>query len=298
MKHAYTIMAHNNKEQLKILLELLDDENNEIYLHIDARSDMTFDGLQESLKHSTLHTYKKYRIYWGHITLAECQLFLLGEAVKAYHDYYHLISGSDLPLKTNREIDAFFSGIEGKQLINFDSDGPSENLNCKYVHPLQPLIARCKKKQYKLQYRLHRIDDGFVALQRACGRSSGCSRGCNWNDITHDLAIDYLQHEKELIRKLRFAYCGDESILQTYYRWYGDRWELYSASPRLEDSVLRKVDWERTNGLSPYVWRSEDYETLMSCGMLFARKFDWNVDRQIILKIRDILTERARSEAK
>ena len=97
MKHAYMIMAHENIEQLKILLELLDDEDNEIYLHIDSKSDMSSDGLVDILQHSALHAYKKFRIYWGHISVAACQLFLLREAVKTYHDYYHLISGSDLP---------------------------------------------------------------------------------------------------------------------------------------------------------------------------------------------------------
>ncbi len=293
MKHAYMIMAHNNKAQLKILLELLDDVNNEIYLHIDAKSDMTFDGLADCLKYSTLHPYKKIRLYWGHITQAKCQLFLLREAVKTYHDYYHLISGSDLPLMTNREIDHFFESIRGKQLINFDSDGMSENANCKYIHPMQPLIARCnRKKRPKYCSRLYRIDAHFVDIQKARGVVSGCGRGCNWNDITHDLAVDYLRHEKELVRKLRFAFSADESILQTYYRLYGSRWELYGTGREYEDTILRKIDWVRGNGASPYVWRLADYEELMSCGMLFARKFDWNIDKEIILKIRDTLTAR------
>ena len=37
-KHAYLIMAHNEFEILKILLHLLDDERNDIYLHIDSKA--------------------------------------------------------------------------------------------------------------------------------------------------------------------------------------------------------------------------------------------------------------------
>lgn len=38
-KHAMLIMAHTNWGQLTKLLKLLDDERNDIYLHIDANSD-------------------------------------------------------------------------------------------------------------------------------------------------------------------------------------------------------------------------------------------------------------------
>jgi len=38
MKHAYMIIAHTNFEQLQTLLDLLDDERNDIYLHIDKKA--------------------------------------------------------------------------------------------------------------------------------------------------------------------------------------------------------------------------------------------------------------------
>ena len=37
-KHAYLIIAHDKFEQLKRLLLLLDDERNDIYLHIDSKA--------------------------------------------------------------------------------------------------------------------------------------------------------------------------------------------------------------------------------------------------------------------
>lgn len=36
-KHAYLIMAHQNFEQLAILLELLDDIRNDIFIHVDKK---------------------------------------------------------------------------------------------------------------------------------------------------------------------------------------------------------------------------------------------------------------------
>ena len=39
-KHAYLIIAHNNWKILERLLILLDDNRNDIYLHIDRKSDL------------------------------------------------------------------------------------------------------------------------------------------------------------------------------------------------------------------------------------------------------------------
>ena len=38
MKHAFLIIAHNEYPVLRALLSMLDDERNDIYLHIDQRA--------------------------------------------------------------------------------------------------------------------------------------------------------------------------------------------------------------------------------------------------------------------
>ena len=47
------------------------------------------------------------------------------------------------------------------------------------------------------------------------------------------------------------------------------------------------IDWKRGN---PYVYRDEDFKQLISSNQLFARKFSWNVDKNIILKIREYVS--------
>ena len=49
-----------------------------------------------------------------------------------------------------------------------------------------------------------------------------------------------------------------------------------------KDSNMRLIDWNRGN---PYVFKSSDFEELIKSDMLFARKFDCSVDKQIIDKI-------------
>lgn len=37
MKHAYLIIAHNEFELLKLLIDRIDDARNDIYIHIDQK---------------------------------------------------------------------------------------------------------------------------------------------------------------------------------------------------------------------------------------------------------------------
>lgn len=40
MRHAYCIIAHSNPQQLWHLIDLLDDERNDIYIHVDQKVDI------------------------------------------------------------------------------------------------------------------------------------------------------------------------------------------------------------------------------------------------------------------
>lgn len=39
-RHAYCIIVHNNPDQLNILVDLIDDERNDIYIHVDKDVDI------------------------------------------------------------------------------------------------------------------------------------------------------------------------------------------------------------------------------------------------------------------
>ena len=47
---------------------------------------------------------------------------LLESAIGGNYDYYHLLTGVDLPLKSNDEIDQFFRQNNGAEFISFDRE--------------------------------------------------------------------------------------------------------------------------------------------------------------------------------
>ena len=64
MKHAYCIIAHSEPEILDILIKMIDDARNDIYLLIDKKTDA---GIYSNIKtnHSTLIYTPRVDIRWG-----------------------------------------------------------------------------------------------------------------------------------------------------------------------------------------------------------------------------------------
>lgn len=58
----------------------------------------------------------------GGYSQIECELRLLKSAIQSKkYDYFHLISGQDLPLKANNEIDAFFESNKGDEFVRIQA---------------------------------------------------------------------------------------------------------------------------------------------------------------------------------
>ena len=103
------------------MIRVLDNETHDLYVHIDKRC-KTFDAEQIasiSLK-SKLFVFSEYKVYWGSFSIVETELFLMEQACKNHYDYYHIISGADLPLRSTGEIDDFFEKNKGLEFIDFE----------------------------------------------------------------------------------------------------------------------------------------------------------------------------------
>lgn len=287
MKFAYLIMAHDNEAQLIKLLKLLDYPENDIYLHLDVKRKSLFDqlALAKVVKRAKIYIYSRYKIYWADISQTKCQFFLLSQATKEYHDYYHLISGCDLPLKSQRHIIDFFEMHKGKEFVHFESDEYCSKLICRRFHFFNSLIN--KSENLNVVNFMRRLDKQSLCLQQKLKIERKFYCGANWFSITHRLATDLVKCKKKMLRKIMFTISSDEYVLQTYIKKNYKKYDLfYVKSDDNYISIMRKIDWERGN---PYVWREKDYYELITSPYLFARKFDEKIDEKIIRLIYDYL---------
>lgn len=288
MKFAYMIMAHNNQAQLELLLKLLDAEENDIFLHIDKKNkDINDVNIRRNVKRAKIHVYRKYKVYHADISQTKCQIYLLEEASKTFHDYYHLISNADLPLKNNNVISSFFENNKGKQFIHFEDKAFCNKDNCIYYHFFFSWHSAAKSRMIRCC--LEKMEDISLAIQKRIKVNREFYCGANWYSITHELARDFCLHRKEILKKVRWTICSDELVLQTFVRCISqNKYFIYKETDDDSDytSLERAIDWKRGE---PYVWRSCDYDELMSSTSLFARKFDSNIDKDIVIRISDYL---------
>ena len=77
MKHAYLIMAHNEPYILEKLLRLIDDERNDIYLHIDKKwKNFDFEKFKNVVRKSNIYFSDRLDVRWGTYSQIKCELVL------------------------------------------------------------------------------------------------------------------------------------------------------------------------------------------------------------------------------
>lgn len=163
MRHAYLIIAHKNFDQLIKLISLLDYQYNDIYIHIDRKSKgYNTEKLISTAKESNIYISSIYNVYWGSFEIVQTELFLLKEATKRKYDYYHLISGLDLPIKSNKYIYDFFEKNNGYEFVHFDTDERLKSdkeigRRTKLYHFLQ---------NYRRRYKIQLINEIFTFIER------------------------------------------------------------------------------------------------------------------------------------
>ncbi|MGM9553174.1 MAG: beta-1,6-N-acetylglucosaminyltransferase [Faecousia sp.] len=290
-RHAYLIISHQNFKQLEILMSLLDYEANDIYVHIDKKSKLSGferEKLKRVLRHSEMSFVKSRKVSWGADSLMKVEITLLQEATKRNHVYYHLLSGADLPLKTQSYIHEKLNR-DGRDYIALETNRQPNITKSfldrfRYFYFLQNQIDRNKEKS-----RIRKVQSLLLSIQKSIGidRTKRANfeyvKGSQWFSITHDTALyiidRYPQYKKYFIR----SFIPDESFLQTIVK-------NAPLRDHVVDDNLRYIDWKRG---SPYVFRDEDYDILMKSEKLFARKFDTYVDQRIILRIQQHLKSNA-----
>ena len=298
MKHAYLIIAHQKWNQLIMLLQQIDSENNDIYIHIDKKAkNVPIDLIKSSVKKSKIEIYQKYKVYWGSFEIVQSELLLFEEASKQKYDYYHLLSGMDLLIKSQSEIAEFFEKNKGYEFVHFDTEERLKQDNeikrrTKLYHFLQ---------NYRRRYKIKLFNEIFTFLERLLlviqivlhidrmkkHPEIKVKYGSQWVSITDSL-VNYILQKEELIYQIfKYTNCADELFIQTLV--YNSEFKEKLFDKNYNDSQLanmRLIDMKkRGNNGNPYTWRYSDSNEIDESQCLFARKFDIDVDEKIIKQI-------------
>ena len=293
-KHAYLIIVDKNPDQLRTLLELLDHERNDIYIHIDAKSSLQISDINTENLLSSVSVFKEIETYWSDISLTEVELFLLKKAKeKNKYCYYHLLSGSDLPLKPQTNILEFYDKNRGKEFVEYQIPGKFISKpyysRIKYYHPFTKHYRHYGKFGILKDYFFVAIEyyEIFIQFLFRINRIKELefARGSQWFDITDELAEYVLSKSEWIISHFRWTRASDESFLAILVHNSKFRNRLYQQS--FDGNMhgnMRFIDWSRGD---PYVFKNTDFTELITSDLLFARKFDERIDNKIINKIKE-----------
>lgn len=266
MRHAWLIIAHNEFGILQRLISALDSSESDIFVHIDKKVAVLPELHAEKSYLDVLHG--RVDVRWGSVRQIQCEFALLeAAAINGPYDYYHIISGTTLPLKGMSEINQYFETKKGKS-------------TCTRLYKSSLYQETLKVRRYNLFLNNYASDNAFlkscsqflwkssIAIQRILGievnRSKEFYKASNWLSLTEEATQYLLSREKEILKIYRYSFCGDEYFVPS---------ELMASAYKdriISDDHYLLHDIVRSNAS---VFHLAEYDELCKTDYLFARKF-------------------------
>ena len=265
MKHAYLIIAHHEFKILQVLIDLLDDLRNDIYIHFDKKLK---DIPLLRCKYAELTILQnRVDVRWGHISQVESEYLLFESAYGSGKGYrrFHLISGTHLPLKTQNEIHRFFDKHPDKEIISpLHTDHYEIDLKLGRYHFFLKNYKHANRKISNLSQFFWHV---FLKIQYKLNikRGTTCAiKASNWVSLTAPALAYILDKKKEVLSVFKYSFCGDEFFVPYALENADNSFQIMSYPHLLFN------DFEKD---SPRLLDTEDYEFLIQSNYLFARKF-------------------------
>lgn len=277
-RHAYLILCHTDFSLLCLLVKLLDDERNDIYIHIDRKADLSELHL-ETKKAGLCVLEHRIDARWGDFSLVQAELLLFETASSRNHyAYYHLLSGADLPLKSQSYIHEWCDKNAGMELIGFSGAVTDKEASWRAGHYFLFSRQFCSKSFFVKAMR-----KAFLSLQDVLSykknRSVEVKKGPQWVSVTHDFVSFLLRNRARIEEMFAHTYCPDELFVQTMCWNSSFRQKTLDLNHEFA-GCLRYIPW--SNGVIQDMTVDILHKALAS-DCWFARKF--NSERSDVLGV-------------
>lgn len=233
MKQAFLIIAHDNFEHLKHLIQSLDHNDSLFFVHIDAKAKIP----SEILTLRTINPisiFQKYKVKWGSQSQIKTELFLFENAFNNHDiEWFHLLSGVDFPLTNNDKIIQFFKYHSGIDAF-LESESPLhiyDRIRLYHFYVSSPDSANRFKKFLQRKFNALQIRIGVNRLKNNVLK---IGYGSNWGDFRRNAVMYLLSKKKEILKFTKFTACADEIYKQTF---------LSDSNIKICPDNLRYIDW-------------------------------------------------------
>ena len=277
MKVAFLVLAHRAPAYIRRLVDVLSEQGDTIFIHIDKTVDISSFEKTLSSQHSTHLISNRYPITWGGFNMIRATNALLESAVTwGSFDYFYLLSGQCFPIKSLPWL---------KQVLS----GGLDHIDCQPMPQLsKPLTRLTKRVLNDVKSRaLRRLGGKILNLMPVADIQVSLGllpyAGSQWwclNRDTVEYIREYLQAHPEYDKFMRWTHVPDEMYCQT----------LVANGPnsgRISNSLTGTiwVDGER----SPEIITSSNVSKLLCQKVFLGRKFETD-DFALLDIVRDIVT--------
>jgi hypothetical protein len=310
-------MAHHQPEHLLRMVNALDCEGAQFYIHIDRKSNAA--PFNAPLQHRGNVELLQNRVStnWMGFSLVEATLRLLARAFERGFDYCLLLSGSDYPIKSNEYLFSFFESAS-KEFITFWKleDRPSWCHKVEYYYfidaiPIRGWSTNTEPAFWKRYFWGRFFKHQHIMPKRTFPDGMVPYGGPDWWSLSYGCAayvLKFVDEHSQFKRFYKYTHSPGEMFFQTiilnspwasrvenyesYLDWSGKRAQqiLRTDSEMLPEESFnyRYIDWSgNATGLreTPAILDDRDWEVLKNSSSHFARKFDSVSSRSLLDRI-------------
>lgn len=273
MQVAHVILAHKNPEQVKRLILSLYHPSSIIFLHVDKKRNIK--DFNEILTLPNVCFIKnRVSVNWGGFSQIEAVVNSFKEVaeISPSVNYINVLSGQDYPIKSINSFHHFLMSNPGRVFMEFLAfDDPwviaaKERFN-KYHFSDIDFLGKYKVEKFVTSILPKRM---FPEEFKLVGKSQ-------WFTIDNECLqyiLQFISRTKGLYRKFKYSWGADELVFQSI---------IYNSplAYKMINNNLRYIDWSE-NQSSPKTITILDKEKLIESDAYFARKFDIDIDEEIV----------------
>ena len=276
MKICHLILTHKNSQQLLRLAKAISHPNCDIYVHLDKKADVVdFEKIQKEVQCNFIRN--RVKVNWGGYSIIDAIITSLNEirASGKKYDFINFISGQDYPIRSMNEFVTFLSKNAGKCFIAFNRDDDKTWWKENIIR-----ITRYHFNDFAIKgkYVFQRIANAILPLRKfpIQWKLYGGNYSCWWT-ISSD-AADYfaatITQNKKLRRFAKLTWAPDEYLIATVLM-------NSQFKDRVVNNNYRYIDWTEKKA-SPKILTKEDISVFIKTDNFFARKFDIEVDADVL----------------
>lgn len=269
MKIAHLVLVHKNPPQLERLINALQHEQFDFYIHVDKKSDIQ--PFLYLAQRKNVHFIKnRTKIYWAAWGTIQATINGFKEILPQQYAFINVISGQDFPLKPAAYIYQYLMERKDREFITCESID-DENWN------VGPRVRKYHLINWRIpgKFRIEKLVNKILPERKFPYDFEIVGRA-NWFTLSHESAryvLDFLDKNPRIVRYFKYCWGADEFLFSTI---------LYNSyfKERIVENLVY-VDWSGPQTGHPKLLGVQDFDKLKTTDKLFARKFDMEKDAGI-----------------